>query len=486
MENIVKIAANQGSFDNNKNLVDIDIDGGIFDFSKSYVNVNVSVFGTLTAKPDAVYATGLNFKEGRADNDTVVPPSNGVLVKHAQLRNEKAGVIESVRHNDVLRAGLGLYERDKGYYDKDLGNMININTVQNFSKLGFQELYNEGSTNSRNRPADIRIPLTEILGAGVIDDYDTQKMGKTRLHMEMNFSKITEVSVISNGNPWGAEVRTGGNAYGAFADYTNGTGANQDVNFLTTTQAYDNLDDSPYYVAQPLTITLNNAGAGAGALAGNPFVITQIEHLQTGHLKLTFDAVLVAALGAGAALTTITAVQTAANSFSRDINKVELVLYKRNDISEGADEVQFSSFHADNDTYPAATSLNRQYYLPPNCMNALIMFNNPILSQEPITSYRIGLNGKSITNRDVEVKSGLHYDLINKTFINMGKNVKNFAEKSIKSAVKQSANATQIDTRILACPVPLSARQTQLSLELNASGNMGGQQIIFAHVLKKV
>ncbi len=486
MENIVKISSNQGSFSDDKNLVDIDIDGGIYDFSKSYVNVNVSCVGTLTGKPDAVYPVGLSFQEGRADNNDVVPASNGVIVKHVQLRNEKAGVVESIRHNDVLRAGLGLYEQDKGYYEKDLGNMKNVLTTSHFSKLGFQELYNEGSVLSRNKDVDIKIPMTEILGAGIIDDYDTAKMGRTRLHMEMNFDKLATTQTITDAFPWSELITAGGNTYGGMADYTNGTGADQDVDFLTTSEVYDSLEDSPFYVGQPLDVNLQNAGAAAADLAGNPFVITSIEHQATGQLKLNFDAVLVAALANGAQLSTITVHQTAPTSTSRDINKVELVLYKRNDISEGADEVQFSSFHAENDSYPQSTSLNKQYYLPSNCMNALIMFNNPILSQEPITSYRIGLNGKPTTNRDVEVKSALHYDLINKTFINMGKQVKNMAEKSIKSSALQSANDTNIDTRILAVPVPLSARQTQLSVELNASGNMGGQQIIFSHVLKKI
>ena len=484
MEQVIKYSANQGSFSSDKNIVDIEIPAGsgVYDLSKSYINVNVtpkSVSNTLTT---AVYADALRFTEGQAGGATnvVKPPTNAVLVKHISLENQAKGLVESIRDNDVLRASLAIYENDNSYTNKDLSTFGATRTENPFHVGGVNELYSTGNVLSRQRNQDIRVNLKDCLGFGVVEDYDSNKHGKTRIHCEMNFNKIQAV-YIDETSPFAGNYR--GAARNAIDDIA-GTGAN--ITVITTTAVYNSEDDSPFYTSMPLTVTSSVGGAN---VENTDAIILSIEHLASGKMQLTMDRNLRAGVVAnGSNFDTCTVALKSPDSNSVTINKVELVAYKNNAVSEGPVNIQFSSFHTQSDAYPQQTELNRQYYLPANCMNFIVASPNPILPDPSnISSYRISLDNKPVSNRDVEVKSALHYDMLNKTFLNMGKTLKNNKEKLVFMNNTESEDAGNHDVRIIAHPVPLSARQTQLGLELNATGgNLNGNHKIFSHVIKQI
>mgnify|MGYP006409196127 CR=1 FL=1 len=113
MLNILKYSSTQGSFDATRNLVDIELpnDSGVYDLSQSFFNFNISVDAVHTADADVVYPSGVQFTESARNggaNAQVVPPTNAVMVKHAQLISQRKGKIESLRNVDCLRANLSL------------------------------------------------------------------------------------------------------------------------------------------------------------------------------------------------------------------------------------------------------------------------------------------------------------------------------------------------------------------------------------------
>ena len=483
MEQVIKYSANQGSFSSNKNIVDIEIPAGsgVYDLSKSYINVNVSVNATSNTLADAVYPVSLAFVEGQAGNatDNAKPPTNAVLVKHISIENQAKGMVEQIRDNDVLRSALAIYEKDMSYASKDLGTFGATRTENPFNVGGVNELYSTGNVLSRNRNQDIRIDLKDCLGFGVVDAYDVNKHGKTRIHAEMNFNKITTVYADEAQLVAGAYRGVNRNAIDDIA----GTGAN--ITVITTTAVYNSEDDSPFYTNMPLTVTSSVDGANA---ENTDAIVSSIRHLASGKMELTMDRNLRTGVVAnGTTFNTATVAFKNADNFSTSINKVELVAYKNNSVSEGAVDIQFSSFHTQSDAYPQQTELNRQYFLPANCMNFIISSNKPIYPDATnLSSYRISLDNKPTTNRDVEVKSALHYDMLNKTFLNMGRQLRNNKEKLVKNNNTEDENAGNLDVRIIASPVPLQARQTQLGLELNGSGNLNGNHKIFSHVIKQI
>ena len=186
-------------------------------------------------------------------------------------------------------------------------------------------------------------------------------------------------------------------------------------------------------------------------------------------------------------MTNISVVQKAPTSSTVSINKVELVAYRTEDAA-GPGDIQFMSYSTESDSVPAATSLNKQYYLPPNTLNALVMTPNSIYSRETnaITKYRFTLNNKATTNRDIEIKSGLHYDQLNKSFINMGMKLSNLDESFIRANQLQTADDSRVQAHIFCTPVAVSGNMTQMGLELTSSTALSGNILIFSQRMSKV
>jgi len=482
--NIVKYSAEQGSFSATKNNVDIHLpaNSGVYDLSKSYINVNVTLNETAAGDADAVYASSLKFNEGTSND--VVPPTNAVVVKHCDFISQSRGSIERIRHVDALRANLAIYEKDKSYLKEDKNVFKSAKTEQVFSKNGANELYNVGSVGSRVRPQDIRVDLKDLFGFGVVEQYDTSKFGNTKIHLQCNFDKLEVGGTITDAIPWALAVRTGvAGTYGAFASTAVNAGGGDEFT-ITSTAAYNVLEDIPFHTNQLLTVTFtNSAGGGPNT---EDCRISEIVHNADGKVELTF-ATKIATVAAGQHLNTISVVQKASTTSSVTINKVELVAYRTEDQS-GPGEIQFLSYSTESDSVPGATSLNKQYYLPPNTLNAIVMTPNSIYSRETnaITKYRFTLNNKATTNRDIEIKSGLHYDQLLKSFINMGLKLNNLDEAFINDDELQTADNSRVQAAILATPVPVSQNMTQMGLEITAGGAMSGNILIFSQRMSKV
>jgi len=484
---VIKYTSEQGSFSATKNIVDINIpsNSGVYDLSKSYLNFNITP-DAVGSDAEAVYAVGVGFNESNRNggvNEFLKPPTNAVIVKHCDISCQSKGRIEAIRNVACLRSNLAVYEKDKSHFKHDLGDFKSAITEQNFSKHGVNELYNEGTVLSRKRDAELRVNLKDLFGFGVVEEYDTQKYGNTRLHLECNFDKLYVDLSINNTRPWNKTNEQGNtDLLGEFANNATAVGA-VDNDTVVTKLAYEDLSDSPFHTNQLLTFTFSDTAAGGGQTADCR--ITDITRNVDNKLVIVVTP-KIKTIANGDTMTGISAVQKAPASTSLTINSIELVAYKRTDVSSGPNEIQFMAYDSQFDNFPESQTLNKQYFLPPNTLNAVVMFPNPIYSMEPVTSYRFSVNGEPSTNRDIEVKSGLHYDQLAKTFINMGSMVKNYSEKYENTNLEPSDNATQKDMRILALPIKASGNMTQLGLELNASGNMSGNVVIYSQVMKRV
>jgi len=487
--NIVKYSAEQGSFSATKNNVDLHLpaNSGVYDLSKSYININVTCNQTATGDADAVYTSALSFVEGGGAGNVhnfVAPPTNAVIVKHCDFISQSKGSIERIRHVDALRSNLAIYQKDKSYLKEDKNAFRSAQTEQVFTKGGANEIYNIGSVGSRVRPQDIRIDLKDLFGFGVVEKYDTAKFGNTKIHLQCNFDKLGNSQSITATHPWNVAVRTGGATYGAFADTTSVPAGGGDLFTIISTAVYNNIEEIPFHTNQLLTVTATETNGGAGQAPYDNMRISEIVHNADGNVELTFSTAIKAVI-AGAQMTNIGVVQKAPTASSVTINKVELVAYRTEDAA-GPGDIQFMSYSTESDSVPASGSLNKQYYLPPNTLNAIVMTPNNIYSTDTVTKYRFTLNNKATTNRDIELKSGLHYDQLNKSFINMGMKLSNLDESFIRANQLQTADDSRVQAHIFCTPVPVSANMTQMGLELTSSGALSGNILIFSQRMSKV
>lgn len=484
--NIVKYSAEQGSFSATKNNVDLHLpaNSGVYDLSKSYININVTLNETIAAHPDAVYTSALSFVEGGGAGNVhnfVAPPTNAVIVKHCDFISQSKGSIERIRHVDALRSNLAIYQKDKSYLKEDKNVFKAAQTEQVFSKGGANEIYNVGSVASRVRPMDVRVDLKDLFGFGVVEQYDSSKFGNTKIHLQCNFDKLGISESITATHPWNVAVRTGGATYGAFDNNAQNVGGGDEFT-ITSSAVYNNIEEIPFHTNQLLTVTFTVATGGADQT--EDCRISSIVHNADGNVEITF-ANKIHTVVAGETMTAISVVQKAPTASTVTINKVELVAYRTEDQS-GPGDIQFMSYSTESDSVPAAGSLNKQYYLPPNTLNAIVMTPNNIYSTDTVTKYRFTLNNKATTNRDIEVKSGLHYDQLNKSFINMGMKLSNLDESFIRANQLQTVDDSRVQAHIFCTPVPVSGKMTQMGLELTSSGALSGNILIFSQRMSRV
>ena len=325
---------------------------------------------------------------------------------------------------------------------------------------------------------------------------------------------------------------------------------------------YDSIADSPWWVGQDVEITVTNTDATNAVVlllpvahpTGTPLaasatttpvraVITDITYDQsTGRVNLGFGANVVQAgvqvgaqsstglkinvKGADTAGTEADVVaSTVGGAGSITYESVELTATMRNDVPMGTvKEHQYSRFVNQADVFSNTSEMQRTYQLPANCSAVLIAITAPdenrsnFLGSAVVTQYRFTIDGEQVTNRFVPFRekgdavfkgvagSSIHYDLLAKTFLNMGENAR---YQSMKECVYDQkipvgtvgtegtvqAGFADLDTNpqklayFIGTPVPMKDSPTQLLVELEGNfnaGGGGGQLQIYSYITSTI
>ena len=331
---------------------------------------------------------------------------------------------------------------------------------------------------------------------------------------------------------------------------------------------YDSIADSPWWVGQDVEITVTNTdttnavvlllpvahptAGGIGPLAAGDTtapkraVITDITYDQsTGRVKLGFGANVVQAgaqvgaqsstglkinvKGADTAGTEAdAAASTVGGAGTITYESVELTATMRTDVPMGTvKEHQYSRFMNQADVFSNTSSLQRTYQLPANCSAVLIAVTatdenrSNFLGSAVVQQYRFTIDGEQVTNRFVPFRekggaagnflgvsgSSIHYDLLAKTFLNMGENARYQSMKecvydqlkpvgtpgtegtgALKSGFATLSNDPQKLAYFIGTPVPMKDSPTQLLVELegNFAAGDGGQLQIYSYITSTI
>jgi len=525
MENFIKLQSSQGLFDTsgNKNLCDFHLpaNSGSYNLSQSFYNVNVSITNTDTAvangsdsgvgtgadAPPAVYNQGIVLEESTRETNafkTLIQPESATLVKNARLSCAR-GRVEDIRRVDCLRSNLAVYKQSTENQMRNTFGMANGNFYDLMPKQPLNALVGEGVQLSEQRSHDIRIPVSSVFEMGKSEVWDTQYYGATKMNMELQLEKMAVINRTDDTLTGLNYLKRGATEkYETMRTITNGSGAGSlavgDADYpLITSAVYESVEDSPFYVGGRYTLA---RASGTGTLTAPVVVsiksITLADGSSTskginnaGSSNFANSLVIVLSCSHG----TITNGQTLnctlkpiapATTPVIVINNIELVA-KMSDESEDQ-PTQYTTYVAQEDTAPSASNISRTYSLPPNTTNCYVMFNDPIYSHENLDSYRITLDGVDLTNRDIKVKSGLHYDLLSQVFINRGQAIGSTRERMYDSAkLSDEAGASQ-SIVVLMFPVKLQSSNTQLGLELNATNGetLSGKIVVYSEVVKEI
>ncbi len=517
MDNIIKIRAAQGTFDTSGNTNNCDFyineNSGVINLSESHISINVRVnqdsaaaipnkIAALTQSNSGIYDSHIRLRDkADASRDNFVSQETGCWVRHAELLCKK-GKVESIRDNDVLRVNRSVYLKDLEQQRKGIqGYTAALDGCGDAAgAMSMNEIVKVGSVPSRVRDFDIKIPLKSIYniadakdGMGNSINWDTSAgaYGRTQMHLQLNLERMIATQGFFNSDTranFQKTVGSTGSAYEAMQDQTydaaNSNVAGQ-MRFLITAGTYDAIEQSPFYNGMKLAVT----AAGGTGPAINPVVgiVSSIEHTTTKHLKLNLGNDLVTTGTAGQTHTGLRVVGVPADTSSVTVNSLELVA-KVVQEDAPAEEIEYTTFVTENDTFPTAqTRVNRNYLIESNCRNVYMAFADVIYSTEPLSDYRISLDNKDVTNRVVQLHSPLHRDLIGQTFKNEGKIVKSMREK-LQQDLSSGVNATDQGSRVylIAVPVPLLDRPQRLGVELNFTGAHAGSFTLFKEIVKLI
>ena len=324
---------------------------------------------------------------------------------------------------------------------------------------------------------------------------------------------------------------------------------------------YDSAADVPFWVGQDVTITPKNTetvgtdallvtmpvqavpatGLASGAL-GDPgrAIISGISFDQpSGIVTLSFGHPVLSApaqtpgTNGGTLGCTVKGSDVLAGSQAITYEACELVATMRSDMRMGQapKEHQFSRFVFQGDQFSNAAGTQRTYQIPPNCTAVIMAITNAkenhssFLGSARVSQYRFSVNGEAVTNRAIPYASAtaatggrflnkrgssLHYDLLQKTFLNMGQNAR---YQSMLEAVfdqkipvdqlgsvgavgddpttflqgwADEASNPQKNAFVLGVPIPMSQSPSQLLLELDGNFTDGAAINIYSYVMTSV
>lgn len=261
MDKVIKINSKEGGpFTTTSNLINFDImPDGVYDFTDSYVNLVCSITGVTDATPatgQGVYNPLINYTDkitANVDACKIRSLYNVAMVKNCSMTSELQGSLEDIRRVDILRQNLNEYtlttDEKQSLEYQSLRQLTPRNYLRNST---FRELHNEGTAPSRNVQSRIRIPMSQLFELGKLTAYPAQKMGKTRIHLEMNLDKF---AIYANkGVP--DELKP----FAQFAGVTAPAGgAAININSLTSKDGVTYIDktDSPFYVGQKVGVAFS-------------------------------------------------------------------------------------------------------------------------------------------------------------------------------------------------------------------------------------
>ncbi len=431
MDNYIKIPSSQGSYNAQQNILDFYIpSGGVYNLRDSFIELVCHAESTDATFADAVYSIGLRWQNPPvADADTQTHFANASIVKNCFMSTETRGMVESLRRVDMLRQNLMIL--GKSQVEERSDDYLNANTILDPRQKAhwglFSDLNKQGAVDSQYRDqVPIQIRLGDLMDSCNAVELDTSLTGQVHVQVELNLDKVKGFQSFTNDN----NILPRADDFIATADGTQvqslvfSTGA---VTGGTVRRAVPLIDCSPYYVAQHIKVSAT--GVGVGNLVD---VSRKIESIAWNGTSLTLT--LNQSLGAvdnAQGYTNYVIQIVDADAVSVEFDSANVVLRQVAN-PQGMRQIAFNTYALEEDNGNDQTSFRKQYQLPGEATNVMVMFpseNDDINSRNnDLNSFRLAINNKFLTDRDVTVDSPLYYNQLASTVQNMGFSPRNLQQ----------------------------------------------------------
>jgi hypothetical protein len=430
-------------------------------------------------------------------------PFNVDLIRNCSLTGDKCGRLEDVRRVNFLQHNLlelskstvekaslidGLYQPRENAYGMLISPLV--------------ELHKDGVIPSTYIDARLAIPLSHMFSIGSLTSLDTSKTGTLRVHLELenlNYLEIVESTLFKK--PILAFE-------GKMADITTPS----DTITTVTDMLYDSLEQSPYFVGQHLLLSYTSDADTPVPVVDEDVTVTGISYdSTTRQITLTLDYTFPALPGTATLYEDIEVVEKQIMAeFEISIATAEIGIAQLVGVSDSSTMLEYLTFTTEEYSNGSAT-LNKVFDIEPNAVNAMLFFggtgSNMISNNDFVSSYRMRVDNLDVYDRDIAVNivdggvlmpSSLHYDAINRTFLNAGLPLKSLklagcrftkadaTENDISVSNRYTAVTNNIT--ILATPTPVTAGTKKLQFNVDTAG-MGAvieNVILYKQVVRQV
>ncbi len=491
------------------NLLDFDIPAGeVYDFTKSYISVNARMTGSNAQAnhANAIFNVGGKFNQGQADTSRYM--KSNMLIKNARLNSAMGGKVEELRDVNILRSFLdNVYEPQSVFLGNEYNNLMPIRTYEKFGSVSpLVDLTCESGDSSRYIDKTIKIPLSDILNVGSVQKFDTRRLGKCRLNLELDLGTDAAPKLTADGANFN-------NAY--YGTENNGcllniTAGGSDVNLTsavlargggTAAKVYDEdfAEHLGFYIGCAVKTTNGKLDGTAGDMAQAFATITDITYAETtGQITLTFSN----------SLGTIPATKTTADiklqpsddneitTKSITLSQAEIVLHAlgSSNIGQVPPQLNYTTYSLERDNGSANTAFKRQYECEPSAINAIVLLrghSDLIYPNNLPDSTRTAINNELTTDRQVDSYNPIFFNQLNKLALNQGREIKNVIGKNyVKNAPAASVDRGSIandgsNLSYLVEPLPITNGMKLVEFEINDAG--GSQDIsVYKEVLASI
>lgn len=446
-----------------RSIIHFQFDAGFYDLNSSCVILPTTITSTETAGADGVHNVSMKYRPQ-------------VFIKNDRMSSDRGGILEDNTHNNFRNVNMEKFTRSTAQNESDT-YFDGVNYVDEFSNnySSFRNLLKTGAVASTSNTPELRVPLRELFSIASMPQYPPN-MGRTtvRLEFQSGSGMLVENRRYTDhaGSPLSCDnvAATGGAAADVVAVVLAGT-------FPTD-------KDLPSWVGQKLNIQFTD---GANPAATVDVVITEVaRNAASNKATITFTPRIV---NTAALVSAITIIEVAAASLAYKIQIPKLLLYQ---ISPSAGQrasavkklsnanIPLRQWSLEMDNLTDTTEYNRQFYLEPNCSNAVMFFQPPQVGGNDqmdsvsanLGSYRCSLGQVDLTNTDVIVKTPLEKDRQMWTVLNSGLPLKN-----LRNPPDSVLN-----------PVPAVPDQQQYSVQLkkSAGGNISACNVHLYKQLNRV
>jgi len=423
-----------GSFSNRNKLITFEIpnDGNTYDLSQSFVQL---VFSSTVNDPDAPDNGVINIGlANKAPLDTLTV-NNVDFIRNSTLISSRAGVVEQILRTNVLHSNLNYFSKNIAQMESQIDSLYQTYSYDTLDKYSpFLDINYEGVVSSRYVDPHIKIKLSDLLEMGQMTQYNTMDFGTTTMTFELEDLTRFEMKQNAVIDP----------ALGVVAEPVVGVAPVSKTILLQATEEARLQDQLPLFVGQSITVV----GTASLIAGGDPVefpintVITSINFNSTVNPQVyeitCADALPVLTADPQVynttyAATTIFEYETQPEdlSFSIDLANLGLVMVAP---VKPLQELEYNTYEIEEYSFSPQQYFQHVFYLPPNCSNVWVMFNDPntknLLSHtQDVASYRFTIDNIQVLNRDcrtnientmsnVFMHDPLHYLLLKNTFIN--------------------------------------------------------------------